>query len=428
MHQAAFVIYQLVLAAASLVALPILLILRRDELRERLGGGAAVQRASVWIHAASLGEFEAALPLIREWGGDPSRFVVSCTNRVARTRIAERLPASARARLAPLDLIPIIARAMRREKPSCLIFVETEIWPAWLVHARARGIPVAFVSARISDRSYPRYRRMRFLLEPLLRHVAAIGCRTEEDRRRWIAIGAPPEACHAWGNTKYAVDGDGMRRGSVVPGEAFVVVAGSVRPGEEALLEILSSFDAGSLRLVIVPRHAREMGDWEGACFRGRIACRRMSLAGIDPDGPLDLLRGALRERGGGLPSVLLVDRIGVLRVLYAAADAAFVGGTWIPLGGHNLFEPAREGIPVFFGPSISGVRDAAEAIETRGGGACVDGPLRLAAEIRGLIEHPERLMSRGAAARRAAESLAGGVARTVAGLRMVDLPPREHR
>ena len=237
---------------------------------------------------------------------------------------------------------------------------------------------------------------MRFFLKPLLRPVVAIGCRTEEDRRRWIAIGAPPDACHAWGNTKYALDGTEAISGSADPRAAFVLVAGSVRPGEEALLEVLSSFEPGRLRLVVVPRHLREMGDWEEACFRrghrlpspqsGRDRSRRAPRSAAC----------VLRERGDELPSALLVDRIGVLRVLYAAADAAFVGGTWIPLGGHNLFEPAREGVPVFFGPSISGVRDAADAIETCDGGACVDGPVQLAAEIRDLMGNAERLRSQG--------------------------------
>jgi 3-deoxy-D-manno-octulosonic-acid transferase len=420
----AFLLYQGLAALAALVALPVLLMARRGEIRERFGGGPRRHADSIWFHAASLGEFEAALPLIRGWAGDPSRVVVSCTNRVARARIAERLPEGARVRLAPFDLLPLISRASRRERPSCCIFVETEIWPAWLVYARTRGIPVAFVSARISDRSFPRYRRIAFLLRPLLRPVVAIGCRTEEDRRRWIAIGAAPEACHAWGNTKYALGGSGAFGSHPAIRAPFVLVGGSVRAGEEALVRTLSEFAPGRLRLVVVPRHLREMGAWETACFRERIACRRLSHAGIDPDGPPELLGRALREADGNLPPVLLADRIGVLRAIYGVADAAFVGGTWIPLGGHNLFEPAHDGVPVYFGPSIGGVRDAAEAIEKYGGGACVADPGQLATEIRILMEEPEALDRRRAGARRAAESLAGAVARTVEGLRAAGLPP----
>lgn len=416
-------LYQALFAVLTPLVILVLLLARRGELRERLGGGASRDAAPIWIHAASLGEFEAALPLVRKWAEDGLPVLVSCTNRTARARIAERVPDGVRVRIAPLDFLPFVARAMRREQPSCLVFVETEIWPAWLVLARSIGIDVAFVSARISERSYARYRAIRFLLRPLLGAVRAIGCRTDEDRRRWIAIGAPGEACHIWGNTKYAL-GASREPASRVPGEApFILVGGSVRPGEEALIDVVSSFEGRRMRLVVVPRHLREIGAWERACDRRGIANRRLSLTGIDATGPPELLAAGLRENGAGLPPVLVVDRIGVLRALYEVGDAAFVGGTWIPLGGHNLFEPAREGIPVFFGPSIGGVRDAADAIEAHGGGAMVTDPDRLTAEIRRLATDPEHFERSRRGARRAAESLAGGVQRTLEGLARAGVP-----
>jgi 3-deoxy-D-manno-octulosonic-acid transferase len=419
----AFFLYQGVLALVMPCAILFLFIARRGELRERLGGGAAKDTAPIWIHAASLGEFEAALPLVRRWNAGGLPVLVSCTNRTARARIAERVPQGVRVRIAPLDFLPFLARAMDRERPSRLVFVETEIWPAWLVLARNRGIDVAFVSARISERSYPRYRSIRFLMRSLLRSIRAIGCRTEEDRLRWIGIGAPADVCHVWGNTKYSLGESGELPPRAQGDRPLVLIGGSVRPGEEALLDVVSGFEPGGIRLVVVPRHLREVDAWERGCYKKAIACRRISLAGIDASGPPEILARVLRENGGALPAVLVVDRIGVLRALYKAGDAAFVGGTWIPLGGHNLFEPAREGIPVFFGPSIGGVRDAADAIRAHGGGDFVDSAERFTEALRILAKDPRHLDQTRQGARRAAESLAGGVQRTLEGLGRAGFP-----
>ena len=423
----ALVLYQLIGCLAAVIGIPYLVLLRPREARERLGFQIhAAQPGCVWVHAASLGEFEAAWPLLRTWGeeGRASRLLVSCTNAVARSRIAQRLPEGARVCLAPLDLWPCVRRALRQQSPSCLVFVETELWPAWILAAARCGIPMAVVSARLSDRTFPRYRRLRPLLRPLLRRLQVIGCRTERDRAHWIAIGAPEDRCVVWGNTKYEVAEPARRLPPRRTHERFVLVAGSVRRGEEKILDLLQSIPMDEIRLLVVPRHLRDVPFWENTCLRQQIACRRLSLAGLDPTGSAVPLLQVLRQRNAALPAVILVDRVGVLRDCYRLADAAFVGGTWVPIGGHNLFEPAREGVPVLFGPSIGGVRDAAEALKASGGGVEVRDSRELVAVVTRLREAADRQAEMGAAARRAAEALAGGVARTVSGLRALGIPP----
>jgi len=444
----AILLYQILALPAGIAASVYLLIFRPGEALERFGGGPRRPRdprhGNIWIHAASLGEFEAARPLIDAWtdGGDGSRLLLSCTNAVARRRSAERIPAGARVRLAPLDLWPFVGRALARERPSCMIFLETEIWPAWILAASLRSVPIAFVSARISARNLGRYRALRPLLRPFLRRIRVIGCRTEEDRARWISIGAPADRCVVWGNTKYDAGVDPGAH-SLGPGDsgdaAFILVAGSVRRGEEAILDAFMRLRAPAarhagtvvvgarggaareIRLILAPRHVRDIARWEDACLRRGLGCRRLSLTGIAPEGgPSERLLEVLRTRDMGMPAVLIVDQLGVLTRLYRAADAAFVGGTWIPIGGHNLFEPAREGVPVLFGPSIEGVRDVAEALLTRGGGIQVVDATALADAVHSMMMDPAEQRRIGHAARAAAESVAGARDRTLIGLREV--------
>jgi 3-deoxy-D-manno-octulosonic-acid transferase len=417
---AVFLLYQVAAGIAVGLGSVYLVLFRLNEIRERLGGRRGRGPGKVtWVHAASLGEFEAAWPVIQAagWADHPERLLVSCTNASARARLGQRLPAGARARIAPLDFWPCVDHALASEEPVALLFFETEIWPAWILAAARRKIPIAIVSARLSDRSFPRYRALKRSLRDLLSHVSAIGCRSEEDRRRWIEIGAPAERCHPWGNTKYDAGEPPVHRPHD-PSDRFVFVAGSVRPGEEGVLDVAAAIPRDGIRLVIAPRHLAAVPRWEEACFRRGLDCRRTGIAGLDVQSEFTGGQRALRDAGRSLPTVLIVDQIGHLRAFYRVADAAFVGGTWVPIGGHNLFEPAREGIPVFFGPAISGVRDAAEALLATGGGMQVDDPQALSLAVQHLRADAEERRRMGRHARLAAESLAGGVGRTVEGLK----------
>lgn len=421
----AVLLYQVMVLPVAIVAAAYLILFRRSEANERLGGGGG-SPGRIWLHAASLGEFEAASPLIKAWsaGGNGGGLLLSCTNAIARKRFSERVPDGTRVRLAPIDFWPCVARALRTERPSQLIFLETEIWPAWILAASLQGIPVAVASARISARSFGRYRALRPFLRPFLERIRVIGCRTEEDRLRWIAIGAPVDRCLVWGNTKHEA-GPAPDRSPTRASGPFLLVAGSIRRGEEGVLDAVRSLtEAGrDVRLLLAPRHMREIPEWEAACVRRRLPCRRLSTAGIETAGaPGERFADGIRSMEAGIPAVLIVDRIGVLASLYGLADAALIGGTWIPLGGHNLFEPARAGIPVLFGPSIEGVRDVAEALIAHGGGISVATPEAVAQVVALWIDDPSERARIGGAARKAAESIAGARERTLAGLREAGL------
>jgi 3-deoxy-D-manno-octulosonic-acid transferase len=417
------VAYQALVALLLLVTLPWWALFRMREIVERSGGGAAPPApGTFWVHAASLGEYEAAAPIVEAWAArwGAERLLVTCTNAAARQRLLARLPRGARARIAPLDFWPFVERSLARERPACLLFVETEVWPAWIAAASRRGVRIGIVNGRVSNRTLPRYRRLRALLGPILGKLRVIGCRTEEDRSRWISIGAPAERCAVWGNTKYvaAPAPESPIRGA---GEAVVVAAGSMRPGEEAILELPSLFPPGSIQLVLAPRHMKDLPAWEKAALERGLVTRRWGHVGMPADAATPALRRALRSR---VPSgILLVDRLGILRSIYRASDAAFVGGSWVPRGGHNLYEPAREGCPVFFGPSHASFGDVAAELERTGGGACARDVRELAARLAPLVDATPASSRMGHAAWQASQALSGAAARSLAGLGAAGFP-----
>jgi 3-deoxy-D-manno-octulosonic-acid transferase len=244
-----------------------------------------------------------------------------------------------------------VEAALRRVRPSALVLVETELWPSWIVAAHRRRIPVVVVSGRISDRSFPRYRRIARGLRPILDRIAAIGTRGVTDAERFMALGASPERVQVTGDlklepprgtTSLAEDLD------LVLGGVPLIVGGSTHAGEEsALLGALASVEQAGLRasLVLAPRHLERFDAVEALARRTGRAVRR---------------RGRLDSRPLAEGEVLLIDSMGELPGLFARATVAFVGGSLVPVGGHNLLEPILEGRPVLFGPHTENARAAA--------------------------------------------------------------------
>lgn len=434
------VLYGAAGTAAALLGAPYLLwrsLRHPREMKERLGWGepapAHGERAErpLWIHAASLGELEAARALLQDSARSLAPpLLLTVTSVSARTK-AETLAPELRVFYAPLDLwfaaIPFFAR----QRPRGLILLETELWPLTLALCRARGIPVALVSGRLSPRKWARTRRLRVIFRPALGALDGCAVQSAGDAERFVSLGA--REVRVTGNLKYRMDarvktarsetnGAGrVRRSPLPPSAGFLFVAGSVRLGEEAAIDAAPR----DCFTVIAPRHLRERERWLEACqSRGRAVVARSARPfevprlpeARDPE-----VRSAFRERlaaqwpvgEDGAPSLLLLDVHGELGSWFAAADAAFVGGTLVPIGGHNLFEPAREGIPVAFGPHTEGVADLAEPLLAQGGGTVVRDGAELSAWIR-LMERDEGArQAAGEGARRAALHVAGAAERT---------------
>lgn len=360
-----------------------------EELGERLGRAPDAPRDAIWVHAASAGEVNAARPLIERL---KSNIIVSCTTAAGRQRACE-LPGVS-ARLAPLDCGPAVRRFVREARPKALILVETELWPRLIAEAPR----VALVNGRLSSRSFARYRLIAPLLRPFLSKIERLAVQTELDAERFIALGARREAVAVCGNMKYDLPPPPPPEPKILetlgwPGP--VLVAGSTHPVEEDhILEAVAKNKG--LRLIIAPRHIERAEELARALERAGLSfCRWNALRpGCD---------------------ALLVDARGPLWGLYGLGTAAFVGGTLVTVGGHNLLEPALHGVPVLFGPHTDHTPEPARLLESAGGGFCVSDAAGLSAVLAELLADPARAKEQGRLAKKTAQSFSGATDRTLA-------------
>jgi len=349
---------------------------RRSALLERLGvlPAAELERirgcGTILVHAVSVGETMAALPLLR---GLRSRFpekrlIISNVTETGRS-VAQKSAAADLCIYFPFDYPFAVRSVLEKTRPDLVVIMETEIWPNFIKVARAMGIPVVLANGRISDRSLKRYLRFSWFFRPVLQNLSALCMQSAEDASRIEAIGAWAGAVHVTGNLKYDVPVSRGEPGAVarlkanycIPSQAFVFAAASTHEGEEA--QVLAAYRAllargGANFLILAPRHPErapavaELLRKEGIPFR-----LRSQLEGTAP-----------------LPagSALLLDTVGELARLYAASDLVFVGGSLVPTGGHNPLEPASCCVPVLFGPHMENFREIAALFLRHGGGVQV--------------------------------------------------------
>jgi 3-deoxy-D-manno-octulosonic-acid transferase len=303
---------------------------------------------TVWIHAVSVGEVQAALPFIRalkERAQAPS-VLVTTTTPTGAARVQQSFAGEVEHRYVPFDLPGAVARFLDRMDPYLAIIMETELWPNIIAQCRQRSIPVVLANVRLSERSAAGYRRFGKLAREMLAQVSAVAAQTSDDARRLVELGVPQERMRITGSVKFDLrlsastreEGQAMRRRWGV--ERGVWVAASTHEGEEE--QVLDAFSrvlrsVNDCLLVIVPRHPERFSKVAALCRkRGYHTVRRSehpnSCNGVD---------------------VFVGDTMGELPVFYAGADVAFVGGSLTPIGGHNMLEAAALGIPVVMGPHV---------------------------------------------------------------------------
>ena len=374
-------------------------------------------RPTIWIHAVSVGEVLAISGLATELTKRFSqhRVVISTTTdtgqKLARTRFDEE-----NVFYFPLDFAFAIRPYLRLLQPKLVVIAETEFWPNFLRLAHASGARIAVVNGRISDRSWPGYRRFRRLLTGVLQRVDLFLTQTAEDARRLVEIGAPPELVRATGNLKFDVPAPAappiiasLRAAFQQAQTGPVIVCGSTVEGEEPLLlqafiNILASHPRAVM--VLAPRHPERFGEVAELLNQLGIRFWRRSLWGGDP-----ILGG-----------VLLIDTIGELAALYALADVACVGGSLVPRGGHNIIEPALHGVPIIVGNHTENFRDIVSLFQSRDAVRVV-GPAELPLVLMDLISNPAERAELG---RRAAETIRaqmGATQRTMQALETLLVP-----
>jgi 3-deoxy-D-manno-octulosonic-acid transferase len=369
----------------------------------------AGSRSPIWIHAVSVGEANAARPLVallRERHTDRSIILSTVTD--TGQEIARAMPELAGTFYFPIDLRICCQRVISMVRPSLVILVETEIWPNFLRELRQRRVPVALVNGRISDRSFPRYRWGRRWLRPVLESVAAFLAQTETDAERFRQIGAPPDRIVVVGSLKF----DGIRVGEArelrsewrgrlgVAENEILIVAGSTFEGEEEILvRVWRQVGLGkAVRLVLAPRRPERFNSVAGHLERTGVRFVR---------------RSQLEHAGDNAP-VILLDTVGELPMVYAAADMAFVGKSLCGVGGQNPLEAAAQGVPVVFGPHMENFRAAAEILLSSRGAVQVQNEAELARTLLHWVGDAE---TRGSVGRNAVHALArhtGAANRTV--------------
>ena len=369
----------------------------REHFAERFGLGPRLERASLWVHAASVGEVQAALGLVRAVRARAPHVPIVVTTITpagaarARATLAEH---GVSVRHLPLDLPGCVRRFFERVQPSLAIFLETEIWPNLYHECSRRGIPLLLASARLSARSARRYLRLRTLFARPFAAIDLIAAQTVTDAERFRSIGARTERIHVVGNIKFdfSLPEDLSARGREIRArlgeERRVWVAGSTHAGEEhAALRAHAKLREmhGDALLVLAPRHPQRFDEVAVLLERSGIRTARRS-------------RG---ETPTLTTEVLLVDTLGELLEFYAAADLVFVGGSLVPIGGHNLLEPAALAKPILTGPHNFASADIARQLLERGAAEIVQDADELGSRATALLSNPElraRMGARGAA------------------------------
>lgn len=409
-----FVLYEVVLSLVFVLLLPGFLFLRlirgkqTGSISERIGFKLGRGSHELWIHAVSVGEVSAARVILDNLSRiRPGTNVLVTTTTVTGQNLARRIFQEATVTWFPFDFTFSVNRFIEAYAPAAYVAIETELWPNVARILAKRNIPAVIVNGRISDRSFPRYRLIRPLARQILCRYKAILAREEVDRERFVAIGADPNRVEVVGNVKYDYEPsdvplefiDSLKR---VAGERALFVAGSTVAGEEEMIvEVLPPLIESGVLTVLAPRKPGRFDEVaEILDDRGVRYFRR-----TDIDGEID-------------GDVMLLDTIGELSRLYRHARAAFVGGSFVPSGGHNPIEPAATAVPVAFGPHMNNFRDIAAALVRSGGGVTVRTPEELRAFVNEMVSSAEEHRRRSAAAlesvernRGAADRIAGRLA-----------------
>jgi 3-deoxy-D-manno-octulosonic-acid transferase len=426
-----YFLYSFLLAGAMLISLPYWLyqMLRHGKYRrgfaERMGSvpsrlaqTSPESRPAIWVHAVSVGEVLAVSGLVDEMRRRFPRhklFISATTDtgqELARKRFGEE-----NVFYFPLDFAFAIRPYLRGLRPELVVIAETEFWPNFLRLAHASGARIAVVNARISDRSWPNYRRFRALLKKELENIDLFLAQTEADSTRLESIGAAPERVQVSGNLKFDVNPPptsaivaDLRTALAVAGAGPVLVCGSTVEGEEPLL--LKAFENvlvahPSAVMLLAPRHPERFDTVAALLTQLELPFLRRTLwTNNAPE-----IMNANPLVGG----VLLVDTIGELAALYALADIAFVGGSLVPHGGHNIIEPAQYGVAIVVGNHTENFRDIVSLFQSRDAIRIV-GVAELPLTLMELLANPAERAALGQRAAQTLRSQTGGTSGTTAG------------
>lgn len=362
----------------------------------------------LWLHAVSVGEVVAGKAVAAEWvAAEPdARIVASTVTETGQQKAREILTEAKAFTFYPADFTPIVRRFLARFDPQVYIFMETEIWPNFLREASRRGVRIFLANGKLSDRSFGRWMKYRKLFRGTFDAITAACVQTERDREKFAALLGRPECVFVTGNCKFDSSGapitpaeraELLARLKLSP-ENPIVVVGSTHAGEEEI--ILNAWEMAraqipSLRLILAPRHPE----------RFEAAARLLAERGIR--------FARYTDPSVENPEAILVDTIGVLARLYGLGSVAILGGSFVPVGGHNLLEAAVHSIPVIYGPHMHKQPEILKIFQEGEGGIQLSAK-ELAPRLEYLISHEEERRRLGEAAAQTARQNRGSARRTV--------------
>jgi 3-deoxy-D-manno-octulosonic-acid transferase len=370
---------------------------------ERFGFVAVpVEPVAVWVHAVSVGEALAALPLIRSLirQHGKGRVLVTTMTPTGSARVRETLGDEVLHTYLPYDLPESVARFLARMRPQQVVVMETELWPNLFRALARRGVPLVIANARLSPRSFRGYSRVSGFAAATLADCTHIAAQSEADAQRFRGIGAIAERVSVMGNIKFdmTLPQEQITRGRALRDGAPVWIAASTHEGEEeaaltAHQQILKTLPQA--RLILVPRHPQRFDAVEKLVQKSGLSYARRSAG------------NAFAQA-----QVLLGDSMGEMFMYFAAADVAFVGGSLMPVGGHNVLEPAALGLPVLFGPHMHNFVAARELLLEEKAALEIADADTLAASVLGLLTDSGQARTMGAAGQRAVAANRGALER----------------
>ncbi len=392
-----YTLYSMIIGLAFYLALPFALLYvgitgrHREGLGQRLGLYGAIPhrpgRSRIWLHAASVGEVQAARAIIMELQRllPQAEFILTTMTLHGRKVAQLQLPQGTTCLLAPLDVPGVVEQVLAKLTPDVYVCIETELWPLLLHKASTRGVKVVQVNGRLSASSVAGYKRTGFFFRRVLADFTAMAVISEADRQRYLELGAVAERLQVAGNVKYDLQlppepekvRDRLRQILGISGEMEVLVAGSTHTGEEEmLLPLLQSLSVDrQILFLMAPRHIQRLGELQ-EMFRGK---------GIG----FHLFSG-LRAGGQRRHPLVIIDSLGELAEIYSVASYVFCGGSLVERNGHNIMEAAIWDKAVFYGPSMGDFQDAVLLLESAGAGTMVKDTAELAERIQGCRQNPE--------------------------------------
>lgn len=388
----------------------------RDGVMQRLGRyprdffKAIEGRQVIWVHAVSVGEVISSELFIQSLRRryPKAGIIFSTTTPTGQAAARQRLKGVDQFIYFPFDLPWVTRSVVERISPALFIFLETELWPNFLRTLSKKGIPSILINGRISERGFRRYRRVRFFLSSVLEEVSLFLMQTEQDAEKIRTLGAPSDRVIRTGNMKYdqaasrgvPKEAETLRTEiGLAPGERLMI-AGSTHEGEEE--SVLDAYriiaDAiGPMKLLIAPRHLDRLERVEALLAQKEMASVRKTA--------LSRMRNE---------SVILLDTLGELDQYYALADLIFVGGSLVPIGGHNVLEAAAHRKPVFFGPYMSNFKEIADQLKGSGGGMEISDGKEMGLQMVWLMQHSDEMKKRGESAYQVVLANRGAVMRNL--------------